>query len=105
MNGHRAKITAEAGLIDYVFLSNLNRLNHHTLPVGDLRKDLYGDLVIEIDPMILLKRDFFVYPFNIGYDWKNRHSNQKLSDLSTLQKMINSWTAGAKLECNSLKKI
>lgn len=88
-----AHVSADAGLIDYVFLSTLNRLTHNSA-FHSIRSDLYGELVIEVDPELLLRRDFFIFPFNVGYDWNNPDkSQQKASDISSMKHAFRSTAA------------
>lgn len=95
LNPRFVSVSADAGLMDYVFLCNINRLTHHTVSKS-VKSHLYGQLVIEVDPEILLRRDFFVFPFNVGYQWLKANTllEHKLSDLSTLRICLDEKLAG-----------
>lgn len=91
ISGNNSDTNAQNGFIDYIYLTNVNRFSHPTLPRSGYKSTLYGNIVIEVKPSILLKRDFFVYPFNTGYDdnWNSECFRMyKLSDLSTLRNVF-----------------
>lgn len=86
-NGSKNKYedTAKQGFIDFIFLSNFNRIEN-----GTLVKPIYGHVALEFELDILLNREHFFFPFNTGFDWDSRGWNTKFSDLSTLHNILNS---------------
>lgn len=75
-------VSAEHGLIDYIFLGNTNWIEKK-LP------SKYGEVGFVIKPEeILLKKDFLVFPFNVGYHIKTSHPNHKISDLTILMEAL-----------------
>ncbi|HEM1533354.1 TPA: hypothetical protein U0Z67_000832 [Legionella pneumophila] len=68
---------AQNGFIDYVFLGNTNWI--------DYGYSSYGEVCFVIKPeMILLNREYFVFPFNTGRYFLSHNDDDKTCDTRTL---------------------
>ncbi|MFG1523467.1 hypothetical protein ABMA67_00525 [Halobacteriovorax sp. RZ-3] len=82
------KQSAELGFIDYVYLTNINRINPDSQA-----NTIYGKVAFEVSSDILLNKESFFYPFNTAY-WGNYSSQQKYSDASIFEfTMQNGWAS------------
>jgi hypothetical protein len=80
----RNDVIAEAknGFINYVFLGNTNWLDHGS--------SFYGEVCFVIRPeVILLTREFFVFPFNTGRNFLSHKDEDKTCDTRTLMEALN----------------
>jgi hypothetical protein len=84
LTGNSARVSAEIGFIDYIFLSKINRVARN-LPT------IFGQLCFRIQPEILIDKESFVYPFNTGFNWSEPYTQKlKKSDSTTLERCIQS---------------